>query len=71
MRFLLNARVLAATAAAAGAALLGASVGGMTSVDRELQAATAPAAISQSHLAVYETRADTTDCAGHRNWRDF
>jgi hypothetical protein len=72
MRSLLTARNLAAATAAAGVALLGASVGGMASVDRELQAATALAPSVQSQRVAYET-ADPVDCH-HRHdpaWNDF
>ncbi len=73
MRFFPKARTLAATAAAAGAALVGVSVGGMTSVDRELQAATAPAPVTRTYRVVYETR-DKTDCHTHRSddaWKKY
>jgi len=63
MSFRHRARTLAATAAAAGAVLLGAAVGGMASVDRQLSAATAPApAASGSLQVVYEV--DTSRSAG-------
>jgi hypothetical protein len=79
MRSLLKARALAATAVAAGAALLAASVGGMRSVDRELQAATTPAPIVQSDRVAYETGTaqDRGDCPERRTqhrdqaWREF
>jgi hypothetical protein len=74
MSFFPKARTLAAVAAAAGAVLVGASVGGMTSVDRELQAATAPAPVSQAYRVSYETRG--SDCpdrhhARDANWREY
>ncbi len=65
MSFRHRARTLAATAAAAGAVLLGASVGGMASVDRQLSAATAPAPAATdggSLQVVYEV--DTARSAG-------
>ena len=65
MRFYPKARTLAATAAAAGAALVGVSVGGMASVDRELQAATAPAPVTRTYRVVYEA----TDCPERRTHR--
>lgn len=51
MRFL--PRTLAATAVVAGATLLGASLGGMASVDRELAAAVAPAPSTQFDRVAY------------------
>lgn len=54
MRSLPLAGTLAATAAVAGTALLGASLGGMAHVDRELAvAATAPATVVQFDRVAY------------------
>jgi hypothetical protein len=54
MRFLLTTRAACAVAAAAGVALIGASLGGMARVDAELAAATPPAPAIQFDRVTYD-----------------
>lgn len=67
MRSLPLAGTLAATAAVAGTAFLGASLDGMAHVDRELKAATAPAPVARFDRVVYVPAAGGGDCPRPRH----